>query len=291
MTYHRVSQLWLVMQPSLMSYQGTSNTIRMKLVSVQSARSLMRITKQGLHTIRVWALLKEINLMIRTCISLSKLCHLNIEVTVKEVRRLPSRLGIVVEDLLHSLQKMYKSPRQLVSKQGVHGFIKSLIEITLRPLEEPLPLVVLRPLNPRINTRYMLKLLVSSLEYNLIVDTLANGYITTSSLFANHVLINYSNKSIIFGTLIVGKDRRSITTNQAKIFLREDAQVYMILSILKVEKNRVVTDVPMVRDFPELFFEDINLVLRIGPISIEPYRMSPLELVRLKKQLEELIEK
>ena len=35
----------------------------------------------------------------------------------------------------------------------------------------------------------------------------------------------------------------------------------------------------------------IDLVPGTGPISIAPYRMSPVELSELKKQLEELLEK
>ena len=35
----------------------------------------------------------------------------------------------------------------------------------------------------------------------------------------------------------------------------------------------------------------IDLVPGAGPISVAPYRMSPIELVKLKKQLEELVEK
>ena len=35
----------------------------------------------------------------------------------------------------------------------------------------------------------------------------------------------------------------------------------------------------------------INLVPSAGPISIAPYRMSPIDLVELKKQLEELLDK
>ena len=35
----------------------------------------------------------------------------------------------------------------------------------------------------------------------------------------------------------------------------------------------------------------IDLVLGVGPISIAPYRMSPIELAELKKQLKELLNK
>ena len=86
--------------------------------------------------------------------------------------------------------------------------------------------------------------------------------------------------------------------------LQEDAQVYMILSNLEVETKVSMCDLPIVREFPEVFPEDISglplereikfsidLVPGAGPISIAPYRMSPIELAELKKQLEELLDK
>ncbi|RDX80953.1 putative enzymatic polyprotein, partial [Mucuna pruriens] len=101
----------------------------------------------------------------------------------------------------------------------------------------------------------------------------------------------------------VGKDERFLTANQAKTFLKENVQVYLILT-LNVEKDVIVSDVSIVRDFLEVFLEDvsslptkhktefsIDLVPGIGPISITSYRMTPLELAELKKQLEELLEK
>jgi len=63
-------------------------------------------------------------------------------------------------------------------------------------------------------------------------------------------------------------------------------------------------DLLVVREFPEVFPEDISslppereikfsidLVPGARPISIAPYKMSPVELVELKKQLEELLGK
>ena len=63
-------------------------------------------------------------------------------------------------------------------------------------------------------------------------------------------------------------------------------------------------DLLVVREFPEVFPEDISslppereikfsidLVPGARPISIAPYKMSPVELAELKKQLEELLGK
>ena len=85
--------------------------------------------------------------------------------------------------------------------------------------------------------------------------------------------------------------------------MREDARVYMILASMSVETKTPMSDIPLMREFPEVFEEvsrlprerevefSIDLVPGIGPISIAPYRMSPVELGELKKQLEKLLEK
>ena len=78
----------------------------------------------------------------------------------------------------------------------------------------------------------------------------------------------------------------------------------MILSNLEIETKVSMCDLPVVREFLEVFPEDISglppereiefsidLVPGAGPISIAPYRMSPIELAELKKQLEELLDK
>ena len=63
-------------------------------------------------------------------------------------------------------------------------------------------------------------------------------------------------------------------------------------------------EIPVVRECPYVFPDNIpefslareielsiELVPGTGPISIVPYRMSPMELAELKGQLEELLEK
>ena len=90
-----------------------------------------------------------------------------------------------------------------------------------------------------------------------------------------------------------------ISANQVVTSLKEDAQVYMILSNLEIETKVSVCDLLVVREFPEdisglppkreIEFS-IYLVLGAGPISIAPYMMSPIELAELKK-LEELLDK
>jgi len=71
-----------------------------------------------------------------------------------------------------------------------------------------------------------------------------------------------------------------------------------------VEKEERITIIPVVREFENVFPGEvpglpsrrevkfsIDLVPGAGPVSIAPYRMAPAELVELKKQIEELLEK
>ncbi|RDX98878.1 hypothetical protein CR513_18148, partial [Mucuna pruriens] len=149
--------------------------------------------------------------------------------------------------------------------------------------------------------------------YDLVVDTPTIGLITTSSfclqcplivhdknflvdliylpfsqldvilgmdwLSTNHVLINYASIFIVFGKHVVGKDERFTTTP------KENAQVYLMLSSLNVEKEMVASNVLIVKDFLKLAETEFSIdhVLGIEPMSIALYRMAPLELAELKK--------
>ena len=175
-----------------------------------------------------------------------------------------------------------------------------------------------------------LKLHMSSLNKNLIVETPTSGFVLTSNvcldcpmeifgktflidliclplsqidvilgmdwLSSNHVLLNCFDKIVVFDGPGVSKDMMFISANQVVTSLKGDAQVYMILSNLEIKTKVSMCDLPIVREFPEVFHEDIfglppereiefsiDLVPGAGPISIAPYRMSPIELVKLKK--------
>jgi hypothetical protein len=65
-----------------------------------------------------------------------------------------------------------------------------------------------------------------------------------------------------------------------------------------------VDSLPIVRDFTEVFLDDIEslpperevefsteLILGAGPVSKAPYRMAPQELAKVKRQIEELMQK
>ena len=80
--------------------------------------------------------------------------------------------------------------------------------------------------------------------------------------------------------------------------------MFTLLALLLVENQNKINELEIVRDFVEVFPDEIpevpperevefgiKLVPGIRPVSMAPYRMSASELSELKKQLEELLEK
>ena len=133
---------------------------------------------------------------------------------------------------------------------------------------------------------------MSSLNINLIVETPTNGSALTSYvcldclvkipsktflidliclplsqidvilgmdwLSSNHVLLNCFDKIVVFDDSGVSKDMMFISANQVVTSLKEDGQVYMILSNLATETKVSMDDLPVVKEFPEVFPEDIS---------------------------------
>jgi len=83
-----------------------------------------------------------------------------------------------------------------------------------------------------------------------------------------------------------------LTAEQVKKSLDGEASVFMMFASLKESGEKVVGDLPVLQEFPEVFPDDItdlsperevefaiDLVPGTSPISIAPYRMSASELV------------
>ena len=91
---------------------------------------------------------------------------------------------------------------------------------------------------------------------------------------------------------------------QAKQMIRKDCQAYVI-SVQEIKEDGPrLEEIPLVRDYPEVFPEElpglppsreldfkIELVAGTQPISKAPDRMAPAEMAELKEQLEDLMEK
>ena len=114
-------------------------------------------------------------------------------------------------------------------------------------------------------------------------------------LSANYVMLNCFTKFVVLHPVLV----ESITP--AHLYLsslelehgKTKNQGYILFMASKVEVEQTLSEIPMVREYLNVFQEDIpgfplkrevefsiDLMPGIGPISIVPYRMSPLELTR-----------
>lgn len=95
-----------------------------------------------------------------------------------------------------------------------------------------------------------------------------------------------------------------VLARQVREHIRDDAQLFVMLSSLEAKGKEVVGDIPIFCDFPKLFPEKISdlsserkvefaldLVPSMSHVSMAPYRMSTSELSRLKKQLKDFLKK
>ncbi|KAL2226543.1 UNVERIFIED_CONTAM: Transposon Tf2-12 polyprotein, partial [Sesamum indicum] len=133
-------------------------------------------------------------------------------------------------------------------------------------------------------------------------------------LATNHALVDCQIKEVMvevngqMKTVIVGE--RKVIPNclisavTAFNLIKEGREAYLtsVHDTMKVSPG--VLDVPVVREFPDIFPDklpglplhrevdfEINTILGAAPISIAPYRTAPSELKALKKHLEELLDK
>ena len=95
-----------------------------------------------------------------------------------------------------------------------------------------------------------------------------------------------------------------MTTMKASKMLRKSYHGYLAYAIEVRDSGSRLEDIPVVREFSDVFLEDlpgipldreiefqIKLTPGTEPISKAPYRMAPLELKELKVQMEELVSK
>ena len=89
----------------------------------------------------------------------------------------------------------------------------------------------------------------------------------------------------------------------ARCLLQKGCKGYLSHVVDTRSNETRLEDVPVVRDFPDVFPDDlpglppereidfsIDLVPGTAPISLPPYRMAPAELKELKAQLQELVD-
>ncbi|GAU10567.1 hypothetical protein TSUD_419560, partial [Trifolium subterraneum] len=127
-------------------------------------------------------------------------------------------------------------------------------------------------------------------------------------LSANTVYIGCAEKNL-YVPIDLNAESRALTallqnTHQLIQYLGAENKCFNIMFTISSESSLSPSDIPIVREYLDVFPEEINslppereiefsidLVPGSQPISVAPYRMSPLELRELKSQLEELLQK
>ncbi|KAK2443611.1 hypothetical protein QL285_014700 [Trifolium repens] len=127
-------------------------------------------------------------------------------------------------------------------------------------------------------------------------------------LSANTVYIGCAEKNLFIPTE-TSPESRALTallqnTHQMIQYLGASTKCFSVLFTIDPEPSLSPSDIPVVSEFLDVFPDDImnlpperevefsiDLVPGSQPISVAPYRMSPLELRELKSQLEELLQK
>ena len=126
-------------------------------------------------------------------------------------------------------------------------------------------------------------------------------------LSTNRIILNCSEKTIVFPPTLPSESIIPVNLYLSSLLVdccRKGRQRYVLLSTNVAKSNQGLDEIPIVKKYPDMFPEDIpeflpkreiefsiELISRTGPISIAPYKILPLELAELKKQIEELLEK
>ena len=133
-------------------------------------------------------------------------------------------------------------------------------------------------------------------------------------LTRHHAIVNCYTKEVIFEVpgqdkVIFCGERQAVpgclvSVMTAFRLIQEGCQVYLAHVVDSSQVVNDINDIPVVCEFPDVFPEElpglppdretefmIEVTPGVAPVSIPPYRMAPLELQELKKQLQELLDK
>ena len=126
-------------------------------------------------------------------------------------------------------------------------------------------------------------------------------------LIANNVILLCKERAVRYAvnSLSVGGSSGSLllSATQAEKCVRRGCQVFAVFFSIKSEEEISIEAIDVVKDYSEVFADiqglpperevefTIDLEPGASPISKAPYRMAPVELAELKKQIEELLEK
>nr|GFC91052.1 putative reverse transcriptase domain-containing protein [Tanacetum cinerariifolium] len=110
------------------------------------------------------------------------------------------------------------------------------------------------------------------------------------------VHVPYGNETLIFHGNENDNGRESrlmvISCSKAQEYMTKGCQIFLAQISTKKEEDKLeekqLKDVPVIRDFPEVFLEDLP---GAAPIARAPYRLASSEMKELSEQLQELSEK
>ena len=213
--------------------------------------------------------------------------------------------------------------RVLINPGATHSFISR--EYVARVETTPVPLScsleIATPTRESLWPNQMLKGILFSIEgqdmeaYLILIDLKGLDVIVGMDwLAANYCSMDCFCKEVIFrrpGLPVVvfyGERRRApsglIFAISAKYLLQKGCTGYLAHVVDTRSSEMGLEDVPVVRDFPNVFPDDlpglpperemdfpIDLVPSTTPISLPPYIMAPAELKELKTQLQELVDR
>ncbi|GKF37578.1 hypothetical protein Tco_0114336 [Tanacetum coccineum] len=129
--------------------------------------------------------------------------------------------------------------------------------------------------------------------------------------YEKYIRVPYGNDMLIIQGERIGVKNESglevISSIRTQKYINQGCQVFLI-QMMKEEEieipKRRIEDMPVVRDFSEVFPEDlpglpptrqvefhIELIPGAAPVSCAPYRLTPAEMKELAEQLKELSEK
>ncbi|GJT19987.1 putative reverse transcriptase domain-containing protein [Tanacetum coccineum] len=118
------------------------------------------------------------------------------------------------------------------------------------------------------------------------------------------VRIPYGNKTLIVEGDKGGSRLKIISCIKARKYVEQGCHLFLAHVTESKSKEKRMEDVPVIRDFPEVFPEElpglppprqvefrIDLVPGAAPVARAPYRLAPSEMKELSVQLQELLEK
>ncbi|GKE29628.1 putative reverse transcriptase domain-containing protein, partial [Tanacetum coccineum] len=110
-------------------------------------------------------------------------------------------------------------------------------------------------------------------------------------------------------TLVIEGDRNNsrlkiVSCIKAQKYIEKGCELFLAQVTEQESKEKRLEDIPIIRDFPKVFPEDlpgllpprqvefrIDLILGAAPVARAPYHLAPSEMKELSKQLQEMLEK